>query len=83
MGLIDLLHDSSLKAMRNDITSLEFWSLIPDQKYPTIKDAALKVFSLYGSTYCCESAFSSMKQVKSVHRSILTDSHLHQLLRQK
>ena len=37
--------------------------------------------TVFGSTYKCEQIFSQKKQIKSVHRSRLTDEHLHSILR--
>ena len=35
---------------------------------------------MHTSTYCCESAFSTMNMVKNKYRSTLTHEHLHQCL---
>uniref|UniRef100_A0AAZ1X778 Peptidase M14 domain-containing protein n=1 Tax=Oreochromis aureus TaxID=47969 RepID=A0AAZ1X778_OREAU len=51
------------------------------EKYPNVKRAALKILSMFGSTYVCESVFSTLKHVKSKHRSVLTDTHVKELLR--
>src|SRR4029434_63111 len=37
--------------------------------------------SVHTSTYCCESAFSTMNMVKNKYRSTRTNEHLHQCLR--
>src|SRR4029434_11001167 len=36
--------------------------------------------SVHTSTYCCESAFSTMNMVQNKYRSTLTNEHLHQCL---
>ena len=36
---------------------------------------------MFELTYVCESVFSILKHVKSKHRSILTDTHVKELLR--
>ena len=54
---------------------------MPMEKYPNVKRAALKILSMFRSTYVCESMFSTLKQVKSKHRSVLTDTHVKELLR--
>ena len=51
------------------------------EKYPNVKRAALKILSMFGSTYVRESVFSTLKHVKSKHRSVLTDTHVKELLR--
>ncbi|PSN39027.1 hypothetical protein C0J52_25563 [Blattella germanica] len=60
---------------------IDFWKLVPREKYPTLCDFSLRVASMFGSTYICECTFSTMKAVKSSQRSRLTDSHLHDFLR--
>ena len=51
------------------------------EKYPNVKQAALNILKMFGSTYVCESVFSTLKHVKSKHRSVLTDTHVKELLR--
>ena len=46
-----------------------------------MKRAALEIRSMFGSTYVCESVFSTLKHVKSKHRSVLTDTCVKELLR--
>ena len=36
---------------------------------------------MFGLTYVCESVFSTLNHVKSRHRSVLTDTHVKELLR--
>ena len=38
---------------------------------------------MWGSTYCCEQIFSSMKNIKTAERNRLTDKHLANILRIK
>lgn len=42
--------------------------------------AAFKLLSMFGSTFICESFFLHWKQVKSMHRSVLTDTRVKELL---
>ena len=51
------------------------------EKYPNVKQAALKILKMFGSTYVYESVFSTLKYVKSKHRSVPTDTHVKELLR--
>ena len=51
------------------------------EKYPNVKQAVLKILSMFGSTYICESMFSTLKHIKSKHRSVLTDTLVKELLR--
>ncbi|XP_034397245.1 general transcription factor II-I repeat domain-containing protein 2A-like [Cyclopterus lumpus] len=80
LEMIDLCEEDQLKAVLREGT-VEFWKSVPIEKYPNIKRAALKILSMFGSTYVCESVFSTLKHVKSKHRSVLSDTHLKELLR--
>uniref|UniRef100_H3AIM7 DUF4371 domain-containing protein n=1 Tax=Latimeria chalumnae TaxID=7897 RepID=H3AIM7_LATCH len=75
LEIIELWEDDRLKSVLNQGT-LQFWNTVPKDKYPNIR-----LISMFGSTYLCESVFSVLKHVKSKHRSILTDAHLNELLR--
>ena len=76
---IDLCKEDNLKpALREEIT--EFWKNVPMEKYPNIKQAALKELSMFGSTYICEAVFSTLNHVKSRHQSVLTNTHVKELL---
>ena len=80
LEMIDLCEDDKLKpALREGTIAL--WKSVPMEKYPNVKRAALKILSMFGSTYICESVFSTLKHVKSKHRSVLTDTHVKELLR--
>lgn len=81
MELIELQCNSTLKDKFN-LGLLEFYSkyiLISD--FPKIRDHALKMTSLFGTTYLCEQLFSRMKYVKSKARTRITDVHLENSLR--
>lgn len=60
---------------------VDFWKLLPVEKYPLLRDFGLKICSMFGSTYVCESTFSNMKHIKSKERNRLTDENLSHLLR--
>ncbi|XP_077593579.1 general transcription factor II-I repeat domain-containing protein 2A-like [Stigmatopora nigra] len=80
LEMIDLCEEDQLKPALREGT-IEFWKSVPMEKYPNVKQAALKILSMFGSTYVCESVFSTLKHVKSKHRSVLTDTHVKELLR--
>jgi hypothetical protein len=44
--------------------------------FPAIHSYALKIVSLFESTYFCEQRFSRMKNVKSKTRTKITNTHL-------
>ena len=80
LEMIDLCEEDKLKpALREGTIAL--WKSVPIKKYPNVKRGALKILSMFGSTYICESVFSTLKHVKSKHRSLLTDTHMKELLR--
>lgn len=62
------------------ITS-DFWKHSCPQKYPNLRDIALRVISFFGSTWLCDSIFSSMKYFKNKHRSRMTNRNLDSNLR--
>lgn len=76
--ILQIISDIHLKARANESN---FWSFISEDKYPCLKEIALQLTALFGSTYLCESAFSEMKIIKSKYRNRLTDEHLTSCLR--
>ncbi|ROT69412.1 putative general transcription factor II-I repeat domain-containing protein 2-like [Penaeus vannamei] len=60
---------------------IDFYAALPNDTYPNIRKHAMKMSTLFGSTYICEQTFSRMKLLKTPMRSRLTDEHLHQCLR--
>ncbi len=50
---------------------LEFYAALPNETYPNIKRHAMKMSTLFGSTYICEQTFSFMKLMKTQKRSRL------------
>ncbi|KAL2719445.1 hypothetical protein V1478_010907 [Vespula squamosa] len=60
---------------------LEFFKLLSQEKYPKLIDLGLKICSMFGSTYKCESSLSVMKYIKSKYRAMLTEESLCSLLR--
>ncbi|XP_063730588.1 general transcription factor II-I repeat domain-containing protein 2A-like [Eleginops maclovinus] len=76
--IVTLQNDIRLKAHQ---AAANFWGLVDTEKYSGLCTAAMKVASLFGSTYLCESAFSDMNFIKNEHRTRLTDAHLQDSLR--
>ena len=80
LEMINLCEEDKMKpALREGTIAL--WKSVPMEKSPNFKRAALKILSMFGSTYICESVFSTLKHVKSKHSSVLTDTHVKELLR--
>ena len=51
-----------------------FWKFVSQERFPILKNAALKLFSMFGSTYICECAFSAMNNIKTKNRNQLGNS---------
>jgi len=64
-------------------SGLEFWRQIGENKYPLLKSKIFQLYSMFGSTYICESSFSTMAFIKNKQRTMLTDNHLEDLMRIK
>lgn len=58
-----------------------FWKLVSKAQFPCLRDFALKMCSMFGSTYICESTFSCMKRLKSDARNGMSDETLDVCLR--
>ena len=79
LEMIDLCQEDKLKpALREGTT--EFWKSVPMEKYLSIKRAALKVLTIFGSTHVCEFVFSTLNHVKSRRRPELTETVVKELL---
>lgn len=79
MELCDLQCDINLKI--NTLTGIEFWKNVDFDKYPLLHNEIQRTYSMFGSTYICESAFSTLKLIKIRNRSRLTNFHLEALLK--
>ena len=63
-------------SQRKNKTQECFWKLVSKDRFPKVKDFALKMHSMFGSTYVCESTFSTMQQVKYKNRNQMVDETL-------
>lgn len=79
LELCDLQSDPFYQG-RTEI-GLDFFKLLPGERYPNLRNLGLMMGSMLGSTYLCESSFSNMKFIKSKYRCSLSDNSLTQLLR--
>nr|XP_033936614.1 general transcription factor II-I repeat domain-containing protein 2A-like [Pseudochaenichthys georgianus] len=78
--LIDLQENLALKEA--DCDTPTFWTkMVTAANFPLLHKMALHILTMFGSTYRCESAFSTMNMVKNKYRSRLTNEHLHQCVR--
>lgn len=79
--LIDIQASSQMKAALRDAENLTtFWLACP-QEYDALKALAMYVLTMFGSTYTCESAFSTMNAIKTHERNRLSDHSLEDCLR--
>ncbi|KAE9522594.1 hypothetical protein AGLY_017016 [Aphis glycines] len=78
LELCELQTDPFLSAKEIDVS---FWKTLPVEKYPILRNFALKMLSMFGTTYICECTFSNLKHIKSKERNRLTDETLGHLLR--
>ncbi|EZA47415.1 General transcription factor II-I repeat domain-containing protein 2A [Ooceraea biroi] len=79
LELCDLQNDISLKSWPE--SGIELYKILNKEKYPQLRNFGLKIFSMFGSTYLCESSFSKMKHIKSGAWSSLNDTSLSSLMR--
>ena len=78
---IEIIMLQSHLQLRSKANHPEFWTLVVVEKFPLLKEVYQRLRSCFGSTYMCESGFSTMKILKSKYRSRLTDSHLNDCMR--
>jgi hypothetical protein len=68
--LIDLSVDSTFKAKFLDSSIAPFW-IYARSEYPAIASKALSILLPFSISYLCEAAFSTMKIMKTKHRTKL------------
>jgi hypothetical protein len=56
---------------------MDLFKILPKENYPQLRYFGLRMSSMFGSTYLCESTFSNMKFIKSHYCCSLTDESLH------
>ena len=80
LELCDLQSDPFLRSKKNERYEA-FWKLANIEQFSKLRDFALRMLSMFGSTYICESTFSVMKRLKSSTRNRLGDETLDACLR--
>ena len=80
LELCELQCDPFLLSRKNE-TKKRSWKLVSKDKFPILKDFALKMRSMFGSTYVCEGTFSTMKLVKSRNKNSMANQTLDNCLR--
>ena len=80
--IIDFQENVSLKQAFCDCTPENVWaSRVSNVNFPALFRLAVQILTIFGSTYSCESAFSTMNFVKNKFRISMTNEHLHHCLR--
>ncbi|KAL6465184.1 hypothetical protein MHYP_G00253170 [Metynnis hypsauchen] len=80
LEIIELQNNCQLKARHSNMDLLEFYKQnISACEFPNLRKHALKMASLFGTTYRCEQLFSKLSHAKNQLR--LTDTHLENQLR--
>lgn len=79
MELCELQADAFYQTVQ--LRGPDFFKLLPRDRFPNLRQFGLKVTSMFGSTYICESVFSSMKHIKNNIRNRLSDTSLQHLIR--
>ncbi len=66
MQLVDLQADVALKEQFVRSDSSTFWlQMVPETAFPGLRKVALHILTMFGSTYNCEAAFSTMNIIKT------------------
>ena len=82
LELIEFHKNVMVKKLFCDCKSENFWSKEGfSTNYPTLCKLALQILGMFGSTCCCESAFSDMNYIKNKFRIRITNENLHHCLR--
>jgi len=81
LKLLDLQADVELISVFKSNQLLEFWTRIPEGKYPNLIANAHLQASAFGSTYAYEALFSKLVCIKTKYRNHLMGDHINQFLR--
>ena len=81
LELLEMKEDLVMEMQHKSSSTIDFWKLVPETKYPNLKIAACRLISIFSTTYCYKSLYSTMKLVKSKYHSKLTNKNPVELLR--
>jgi hypothetical protein len=84
MELIELQANDELKSKFKSLKLIEFYEFLSkshSNAFSKIKTNALRIASMFGSTYLCEQLFSILKHAKSNTRNRMNDEHLNACLK--
>ncbi|XP_072377697.1 EPM2A-interacting protein 1-like [Diabrotica undecimpunctata] len=80
LDLCYLQSDSFFQAKKNEDIST-FWKLVFKDRFPKLRNFALELYSMFGSTYIFESTFSALKHIKSKTRNRMENDSLEASIR--
>ena len=73
MELVDLRANVVLKEQCGVSDAASFWlQMVPENVFPGLTKVAVHTLTMYGSTYSCESAFSTLQIFKTEYLSRMT-----------
>ncbi|MEE6463219.1 hypothetical protein FKM82_005821 [Ascaphus truei] len=81
MIVIDLQFATGYRYRHRESSLQEFYRRMDSENYQNLIEAAMKTFSIFGSTYICEQTFSIMNMNKNKQRSCLTNDNLEDFLK--
>ena len=70
LELCELQSDQFLLSKKQEKPE-NFWKFVSQERFLILKNAALRLFSMFGSTYMCKCAFSAMNSIKMKNRNQL------------
>ena len=82
LELIEFQENVAVKELFCYCTPEMFWSKEGFlSNFPVLRQLAVQILTMFGSTYCCESAFSTMNFIKNKFRICMTNENLHHCIR--
>ena len=70
MELVDLQANVVLKEQCGVSDAASFWlQTVPEKVFPGLTKVAVHTLTMFGCTYSCESAFSTLNIIKTKYRS--------------
>ena len=80
--VIDLQSSIALKHNLQSAGKEDFWYYhVNENQLPTVREVALQILTMFGSTYTCESSFSHLNAIKTKARCSLINGKLQECLR--
>ena len=79
--LQELKEDLVIKMYHESHSIIHFWKQVPESKYSELKKICIGLFSIFSTTYSCESLYSIMGYIKYRYYGSLTNDHLTELIR--